>query len=154
MEWLNDKQQADIRESEEEVLQEYVELKLQLIQVLHALLAPHLKAVAASDLERLLLHGLPALLQDWLLLGSLVPELHTLCLHFVDAAPHVLHGLVTHCLCSTSTQRSRKGSQDAYQLQRCLENLWWLFCKCLSPGTSYCLNIAAAAYCAMAITVP
>ena len=128
MEWLNVKQQADVREGEEEVLQEYVELKLQLIQVLHALLAPHLKAVAASDLERLLLHGLPALLQDWLL----VPELHTLCLHFVGAAPHVLHCLVTKCLCSTSTQRSRKSSQDAYQLQRCLENLWWLFCKCAS----------------------
>lgn len=134
MDWLNHEDQANMRSSSQDTLHQYTQLKLQLIKLVHRVLMPHLNASNASkpDLNRLILHGLPALLQDWLLLENSVPELRTLCLRLMDAAPHVLQQLVAKYMASHEAFQEKNTSTDSYQLQCCLVNIWWLFCECQS----------------------
>lgn len=129
MDWLNHEDQANMRSSSQGALHQYIQLKLQLIKLVHRVLMPYL-TTCKPDLDRLILHGLPALLQDWLLLENLVPELRTLCLRLMDAAPHVLQRLVAKYMVSYEAYQEKDTSTDSYQLQRCLENTWWLFCEC------------------------
>lgn len=126
LDWLNAERPAKAGVSDKCWLHQYAALKVQLIKLVHRLLAGHLQDHTVNLLD-VVLYGLPALLQDWLLLEDACPELHEICVALLQALPPVMGRLVAWVCKDESNEKAL----NAEQLKRCLSSLWWIFCESL-----------------------
>ena len=129
LDWLNSPSQIQCRLQHEPIQRLQILLKQELIKLLHRLLAGHLLDPELGVVTTFCV-GVPALLQDWLLIRDESPLLTELCVALMQRAPG---------LAQSYGDKPKAASQDAMdhmvtdrvqqQKTRCWTGLWWLFCE-------------------------
>ena len=124
LDWLNSPRLISLWQQADEDQTTLICLKQELIKLLHGLLMGHLPN-PNLDVNSIFFIGLPALLQDWLVVEDTSPQLTEVCVALMKRVPSIVDRYDMQP--QAEGDASFDYSDDGWQLLRCYTSIWWIF---------------------------